>query len=164
MADLELEINDVVPSGPPSPASPDIIDDNVMEGRPRKKGRQRLLRGLQRIPSLPSLTQLGRFKPRSRQYGLPGSLSCVSLSTNQSPFAQAGERSYVEPTLTDDFPTTPISRPATSAAKSSGYDGIETLLKVRKVQSAMSMSPTIALPSEVKIKKARVQHMGPPAA
>ena len=155
MADLDLEISDSLSSGPESPAIADNVDDNVMESRPRKKGRERLLRSLKRIPSLPTLAQLGRFKSgSSRPHGLTSSLSCVNLSTSQSPFAQSSYGSYGAPTLAGESSSNPGSRPNTSAAKLSGHDGADTLVNVRQVPSGtMAMSPTISLPVDVKMKK-----------
>ncbi|KAH8879422.1 RNI-like protein [Thozetella sp. PMI_491] len=155
MAEVDAGGSDIVPSGPPSPgpATPDNVVDNVMEARVKRKGRQRLLRGLQRISSSPTLAQLGRPRASSSPSGLGSSLSCVSLASSPSPFGQPSAGSYFSPPSTADFSSAPTSIPASPVAESLGYDGIETILAVRKVEGVISMSPTAVLPAEVKRKK-----------
>ncbi|RDL40599.1 uncharacterized protein BP5553_00578 [Venustampulla echinocandica] len=58
----------------------------MVDEQPTKlKGRTRLLQGLQRISSSPSLVQLGRKRATSNPYGGRSSLSCVSLASGSSP-------------------------------------------------------------------------------
>jgi F-box/leucine-rich repeat protein 2/20 len=52
---------------------------------PKHKGRTKILQGLQRISSSPSLASLGRKRASSNPYSGRASLSCVSLASGSSP-------------------------------------------------------------------------------
>ncbi|KAL4799849.1 hypothetical protein BDV19DRAFT_385133 [Aspergillus venezuelensis] len=73
----------------PTSASPSSSEDQIPIDRPPKlKGRHKLLQSLQRFSSSPSLTRRNRSRSASTTYPRNGaSLSCVSLSNSQSPFA-----------------------------------------------------------------------------
>ncbi|TQV94600.1 hypothetical protein V2A60_005629 [Cordyceps javanica] len=70
------------PGGEPFPPLADVAAAAPEAPSPKIKGRQRLLRGLQRISSSPSLTSLRRARSASSPYhgGSRTSLSCVSLA------------------------------------------------------------------------------------
>ncbi|KAK4196495.1 hypothetical protein QBC40DRAFT_257959 [Triangularia verruculosa] len=154
-------------STPDSPASPaseagslDVQPgSDVVEQFPvlqhKIKGRQRLLRGLQRISSSQSLrARITRPRASSAPYrNSVSSLSCVSLTTTPSPFGQPSSgSSYFS---YGDVSTAPTSVAATPAVETPGYDGIESVLAVRKVDHPVSTPMTISLPTEIK-KKAKV--------
>lgn len=69
------------PVTPASPASGDI----PLEHPPKLKGRQRLLKSLQRMSSSPSLAKLGRSSSSKYRSSAKGSMSCVSLSSSYRP-------------------------------------------------------------------------------
>ncbi|KAL4925608.1 F-box domain protein [Aspergillus undulatus] len=73
----------------PTSASPSSSEDQIPLDRPQKlKGRHKLLQNLQRFSSSPSLTRRNRSRSASTTYPRNGaSLSCVSLSASQSPYA-----------------------------------------------------------------------------
>ncbi|KAK0666004.1 hypothetical protein QBC41DRAFT_305646 [Cercophora samala] len=121
----------------------------------KSKGRQRLLRGLQRISSSQSLrARISRPRASSAPYrSSASSLSCVSLASTPSPFGQpSSSSSYFS---FGDVSTAPTSVAATPAVETPGYDGIEAVLAVRKVDHPVSTPMTISLPTEIK-KKAKV--------
>ncbi|PGH11593.1 hypothetical protein AJ80_07063 [Polytolypa hystricis UAMH7299] len=72
-------------AGSPEPVTPTSMasEDNTLGANPKLKTRQRLLNGLHRIASSPSLTRMGR--PRASSLGSrrvgKGSMSCVSLNS-----------------------------------------------------------------------------------
>ncbi|KAF3491624.1 F-box domain-containing protein [Arthroderma uncinatum] len=71
-------------SPPPTPTGVDGAQPDVQQ---KLKGRKRLLRGIQRIASSPSLVRLGRGRSASegsRRFGAGASMSCVSLTSNLS--------------------------------------------------------------------------------
>ncbi|KAL1600471.1 hypothetical protein SLS60_006857 [Paraconiothyrium brasiliense] len=93
---------DLTPSGPPTPTEAIQID------RPKLKGRQRLLHGLQRMGSSPSLAGLSRSRSHSMRATGKASMSCVSLASGASPYAQSYGSSYSSE-LSAGFSTAPTS-------------------------------------------------------
>ncbi|KAK0748647.1 hypothetical protein B0T21DRAFT_420833 [Apiosordaria backusii] len=121
----------------------------------KSKGRQMLLRGLQRISSSQSLrARITRPRASSVPYrSSASSLSCVSLTSTPSPFGQpSSSSSYFS---FGDVSTAPTSVAATPGIETPGYDGIESVLAVRKVEHPVPTPMTISLPTEIK-KKAKV--------
>jgi F-box and leucine-rich repeat protein 2/20 len=140
-------------TAPPSPAveSPPATP---LEGQPKEKRRQRLLRGIQRISSSPSLAQFGRARASSAPYGTRGSLSCVSLST-AAPFGpySSGLSSPGE------YFDAQSSLAGSPTAESPASEGIEARLGIRKVGNASTSCLTpgsVALPAEVTASHPRV--------
>ncbi|KAB5570401.1 hypothetical protein GE09DRAFT_957132 [Coniochaeta sp. 2T2.1] len=129
------------------------------------KARQRLLRGLQRISSSPSLAQIGRSRSASagsRPYGARGSMSCVSLASSPSPFGQPSTASYF-PHGFDYNSSTATSIPGTPMVEAtSQHDLVEGVLQpVRKVETAAAAAGTlltsVALPAELRFKRRNFQ-------
>ncbi|KAB5558318.1 hypothetical protein GE09DRAFT_1173242 [Coniochaeta sp. 2T2.1] len=129
------------------------------------KSRQRLLRGLQRISSSPSLAQIGRSRSASagsRPYGAPGSMSCVSLASSPSPFGQPSTASYF-PHGFDYNSSTATSIAGTPMVEATPqHDLIEGVLQpVRKVETAAAAAGTfltsVALPAELRFKRRNFQ-------
>lgn len=82
MADIISDgVQSPEPTTPASPASGDI----PLEHPPKLKGRQRLLKSLQRMSSSPSLAKLGRSSSSKVRSSEKGSMSCVSLSSSYRP-------------------------------------------------------------------------------
>ncbi|KAF4581869.1 F-box/LRR-repeat protein 2 [Ophiocordyceps camponoti-floridani] len=127
-----------------SPSTP--VSDHQQSAAPVKtKGRRRLLRGLQRISSSPSLPGLGRSKSAGNPYSTRSTLSCVSLvggpsqpSTNPQPSLSARSTSLLPSSVTD-------------IALNEASNG---QLAVRKVDNARTTpsSATAALPPELRCK------------
>jgi len=136
--------------------------EDVMEMQQHKgKTRQRLLRGIQRISSSPTLAQMGRSRSASagsRPYGAPGSLSCVSLASSPSPFGQPNSGSYFPNGSNFDYNSSAATSIAgTPMADLSAYDHIGSVLAVRKVDAAAAAVGTVmstaALPTVVRSKR-----------
>src|SRR4051794_33322578 len=92
-----LSIDSVVVDSPTamSPTSPTTPRSEAIPiERPKLKGRQRLLHGLQRMGSSPSLARLGRSPSSSYRSGGKASMSCVSLSSAGSPYGHSYGSSY----------------------------------------------------------------------
>lgn len=90
-------------SAPGTPPS-----DAIMIEQPKIKGRQRLLNGLQRMGSSPSLAALGRPRSHSLRTGGKASMSCVSLASPGSPYGNSFGSSYSSE-LSNGFSTAPTS-------------------------------------------------------
>lgn len=157
MADTEMLRS--LPSTPPGSDDPDGVltgdgdIENGSEVRLRKKGRERLLRGLQRISSSPSLARAGRPRSASSPYRMSGTLSCVSLASSASPFGQPSGGSYFSHSSIADASSAATSIPASPIAESPSHDGIEAVLAIRKVEHpAPAASATASLPAVVRKK------------
>lgn len=117
------------------------------------KGRQRLLRGIQRISSSPSLTNLRR--PRSASAPYPsttiGNLSCASLSGSGPPITPQSLRSTTPQPSPLGMPSSQSSRPATPALEYPFHD----LLVARKVDGVLPTASqgTIPLPADLKYSR-----------
>lgn len=173
MAEVQTIQDDTFDSAPPTPGSPvnggiggrTQLED-VMEIQQHKgKTRQRLLRGIQRISSSPSLAQFGRSRSASagsRLYGTPGALSCVSLASSPSPFGQPSSASYFPSGSTFDYNSSAATSVAgTPIAEATGYDHIESVLAVRKVDAAVAVAgtapSTASLPVLVRARRRNFQ-------
>jgi len=141
-------------AGDCSPIVPDTTTQGDGAEAPVKKhGRQRLLRGLQRISSSPALAQLGRPRAVSSPYGRHGTLSCVSLASSTSPFGQPSSgSSFFSHTSTAGGSSAPTSIPGSPIPESPGYDGIESVLAVRRVENPIVIPTTAAVPTEIRKK------------
>ncbi|KAH7135532.1 F-box/LRR repeat-containing protein 2 [Dendryphion nanum] len=103
VADASLDMATASPTSPTTPRS-----DAIPIERPKLKGRQRLIQGLQRMSSSPSLAGLSRSRSHSlRNTGKP-SMSCISLASPGSPYAQSYGSSYSSETSAG-FSTAPTS-------------------------------------------------------
>lgn len=71
-----------------SPLSPSRLVpppfEEQLQPRPKLKGRQRILAGLQRISSSQSVSRLGQTRSRAYSSNTTGSISCISLSSTPS--------------------------------------------------------------------------------
>lgn len=132
----------------PGLVSPPIYDDALrIEGSTRLKGRQRLLKGLQRISSSPSLAQFGRRRATSNPYGGRSTISCVSLASPNSSFNQNYGESASSQSTAGQYSTAPTSRPSTGVSTPlSG--GFHARLAIRRVDTS-SLTPTSAIPTSI---------------
>jgi len=155
MADLEA-IDTV--ADPVVLETQDVADDAVSGAPLKRKNRPRLLRGLSRISSSPSLAQLGRPRSSSSPYNRQASLSCVSLVSTSSPFGQSSPSAYSPRTAHAADSSAPTSVPGSPGFEPGVYDGIETRLAIRRIGKAeaagLPLTPlTSPLPSEVRMRK-----------
>jgi len=141
----QLSIDAVVydrPASPPtSPATP--LSEAIPIDPPRLKGRQRLIHGLQRMGSSPSLVGLTRSRSHSLRSGSKASMSCVSLASSASPYAQSYGSSYSSE-LSAGFSTAPTSV-ASSPPGSPHMDG-----KARLRVIGPDGPTSVALPSDLR--------------
>ncbi|RDW83325.1 hypothetical protein BP5796_04816 [Coleophoma crateriformis] len=114
MADSIQQIDSDVLAGPVSPTSPTGSAASTREhaaaiaiGAPRLKGRAKLLQGLHRISSSPSLAQIGRKRASSSPYGSRNTISCVSLAPGGSPPNDDG--SYSSQSSAGGYSTAPTT-------------------------------------------------------
>ncbi|KAI1393691.1 RNI-like protein [Hypoxylon trugodes] len=142
-------MSDITPPDPIDEESPVVTP---LEGRPKEKRRQRLLRGVQRMSSSPSLQQIGRSRSSSSPYSTRGSLSCVSLAPTPS-FGQ-----YQSGSVTPGyFSNGQSSVPGTSLTEFPAFEGIETRIarKVGNVSTTHLNPTTSSLPAEVTTGRSR---------
>jgi len=101
-------IPDMILEAEGSTRSPMGPSEHTANGPPKLKGRAKLLHGLQRISSSPSLAGLGRKRASSNPYSGQASLSCVSLASGSSPHNFDNSLPHV-----GGYSTAPTSIPST---------------------------------------------------
>jgi F-box/leucine-rich repeat protein 2/20 len=111
-----------------APPSADVLPIEHSEAIPidppaKLKGRARLLHGIHRISSSPSLAQLGRKRASSNPYTGRGSLSCVSLTSPVSPTARNYDNSYSSQSSGQAYSTAPTSAVSTPGPDTPFFDG-----------------------------------------
>lgn len=140
---------DITPPNPIDEESPAVTP---LENQPPKdKRRQRLLQGIQRISSSPSLAQIGRSRSASSPYSTRGSLSCVSLTATPAFGQHASSSNSPESSNTNS------SLPGTPIVEFPKFDGIETRIarKVTNVSTTHLNPTTASLPAEVAATRSR---------
>ena len=118
--------------GGTTPTSPNLAP--IPFEQPAKlKGRQRLLRGLQRISSSSSLEKISRNRSNERIYrpNNKASVSCISLGPPMS--AYSASPSSCSSQLSNGFSTAPTS-PGTPAGETSYFDP-QTRLRILETDS-----------------------------
>jgi F-box and leucine-rich repeat protein 2/20 len=131
-----------------TPTSPSITP--IPFDPPAKlKGRQRLLRGLQRISSSPSLEKIARNRSNERVYrpNNKASVSCVSLGSPASAYSLTSPSSYSSQ-LSNGFSTAPTS-PGTPAGEGSYFDP-NTRIRILETDSLGREITSVSLPSELR--------------
>lgn len=121
--------------------------------RVKSKGREKLLRGLQRISSSPALAPFQRQRSSSSPYHGHGTLSCVSLATPMapSPFGQASiSSSYFSHGASSASSSAPSTAPTTPGLDTPGCDVSDPMLAVRKVGHPVHTMTSITLPHHKK--------------
>lgn len=125
------------------------------------KGRKRLLRGIQRISSSPSLTSLRRPRAASAPYSNRSALSCVSLAATGPP-SSAFTSGTASPS--------PLGRPGTAHAGSSSEvedveppdgEGSENPPARRAIQATASSQRTAPLPADFRPRARAVSKLVP---
>ncbi|CZR66100.1 related to F-box protein Fbl2 [Phialocephala subalpina] len=132
-ADMPIEHSEAIPIDPP-------------------KRRTKLLQGLQRISSSPSLAQLSRKRASSNPYGGRSTLSCVSLASASSP--RQFDNSYSSQSSGAGYSTAPTSVPTTPGLDTPFFDGTYGRLPIRRIEQGTftppCSSPTSALPADLR--------------
>ncbi|KAI0480696.1 hypothetical protein GGR56DRAFT_286283 [Xylariaceae sp. FL0804] len=137
----------------PAPAEEMSPPASPLEGPRKGKCRRKLLRGIQRISSSPSLAQIGRARSSSAPYGTKGSLSCVSLAAAPS-FGQYDPDALASGYFSKGQVDTTVS----PACESPTIEGFETRLAPRKIANASTTclaATTSPLPAELAVTKPR---------
>ncbi|KAK2629135.1 hypothetical protein QTJ16_002238 [Diplocarpon rosae] len=131
-------------------ASPVEHSEAIQIGQPRLKGRAKLLRGLQRISSSPSLAQLGRRRATSIPYSGRAALSCVSLAAGSAP------RNY------DNSYSSQSTAGASTAPTTPGLEGPSCDDRIRRIEYSTATpgtsSPTSTLPLDIRPQSSRGPH------
>lgn len=127
---------------PMTPASP-MMEATTAFDRPVKlKGRHRLLQGLQRMSSSPSLAKLGRTRSSEKVYkpGQRASISCVSLNSPASSYSISSPTSY-NSHLSNGFSTAPTT-PGTPGSQQSYFEANNRLRTLDSHDLAIATVPT----------------------
>jgi len=141
-----LSIDSVVvdASADPTPTSPGAPHSDATPIECFKlKGRRRLLQGLQRISSSPSLARMGRTSSGYRSGG-KASMSCVSLSSSGSPYGHSYGSSYSSE-ISAGYSTAPTSATSSPAPGSPLFDE-----KARLRIVTLGMPTSVPLPSDLR--------------
>lgn len=145
MADIsvqEIVAESQVPTpGVSTPPTPDMPT--------KRTGRQRLLHGIQRISSSPSLNGLRRSKSVNSPYSTRSTLSCVSLAATGIPQTPSSIRS-----------STPQPSPlGFSTASTDGgfpFGGSDAELAIRKIEHGASTASFMTAPLPADLKSAKL--------
>ncbi|KAL6832619.1 RNI-like protein [Trichoderma camerunense] len=126
------------------------------------KSRQRILRGIQRISSSPSLPGLGRSRSVSNPYSIRyGSMSCVSLSTAGASQAAPSVRSATPrlSALNVGVTSHPGSQTKIFIFEEENDDDVEEFSAIRKANHGISITSHAisSLPSEVRVRTKPVE-------
>ncbi|WPG98446.1 Hypothetical protein R9X50_00123600 [Acrodontium crateriforme] len=128
-----------------SPQSADPQSPPFMEQPPKLKGRQRLLAGLHRISSSPSITRMGPTRSRGYSGSGKGSISCISLNSTQSLNTPSLAVS-LNHELLGGFNTAPTSSPSTPGGQNLELDG-----RARKrALSGLETRTSASVPSDLR--------------
>lgn len=129
------ESGSVTPSRSQSPPPSNAIPIE----RPKLKGRQRLLQGLQRISSSPSLAKISRTPSTSYKGEAKASMSCVSLSSSANSYGHSYGSSY----SSIGYSTAPSSAPGTPGS-------VRSVDAKCRIRFADPVSPRVSnIPSDI---------------
>ena len=122
------------------------------EQPPKPKGRRRLLQGLQRISSSPSLAKMGRVPSSSYTGAGKGSMSCVSLASSNSRPGHSYGKSYSSTQSSAGYSTAPTSVASTPGPESQQFDlGARIrFLDSEAIGHAPSVPRSVPLPSDIR--------------
>ncbi|KAF6837921.1 F-box domain-containing protein [Colletotrichum plurivorum] len=126
------------------------------ESTSKSKGRHRVLCGIQRMSSSPSLPRNGRTRSQSNPQRGRGSISCVSLAGPSTAGSSFGGDSYFPAGATaSGYASASSSVPPTPSSEVIQFEGIDGRLAVRRVDNAFpaSQSPgpqSIGLPGDLR--------------
>ena len=145
--------------GAMTPASQDAAEPLPFEQAPKLKGRKRILQGLQRISSSPSLAKFGRTPPSSYRSGNKASMSCVSLTSPSSPHGHSYGISYSSQSSAG-FSTAPTSVAGTPGADSDPRVRVRIMNGNDSTGYFPQTLTSVPLPEEVRVtpKDLQVSH------
>lgn len=114
----------------------------------KKKTRPRLLRGIQRMASSPSLSHLGRPRSSSAPYNPKASFSCVSLASDATPNSSV---SYASTSASSASSSSPRSALGTPLSEVPSCDALDNALAPRMLGRirATSSATTATLPPDL---------------
>ncbi|KAF4636670.1 hypothetical protein G7Y89_g1407 [Cudoniella acicularis] len=142
----------IIEAAPPAQTPIERSEAITIDPPPKLRGRTKLLQGLQRISSSPSLAQLSRKRATSNPYGGRGTLSCVSLASGSSP--RTYDNSYISNSSAGGYSTAPTSIPSTPGADTPFFDAANNRLAIRLREHGPythgTSTPTSPLPPEVR--------------
>lgn len=132
---------------PMTPTSP-MLNEAPFDQPAKLKSRHRLLQGLQRMSSSPSLAKLGRTRSNERVYrsNQKASMSCVSLSSPGSSYSLLPPGSYASD-LSNGFSTAPTT-PGSPSSQQSYFDSNSRLRPLDPTEIT-----TIAVPIDIRTSK-----------
>ncbi|KAI5864478.1 RNI-like protein [Durotheca rogersii] len=136
---------------------PDPIDEASvampLEAGTKERRRARILRGIKRMSSSPSLFQLDRGRSSASPYAAQGSFSCVSLAATPSS-SRHEPSARVAP---GQFTSNQSFIPRSSPAESSALKDIDARLarRVPNIPTAHLNPTTISLPADVAASRSR---------
>jgi F-box and leucine-rich repeat protein 2/20 len=140
----------VTPMETPGEHTPAVNDASV-----KIKTRQRLLRGLQRISSSPSLAQIASGRPRAHSSPLRsrGSLSCVNLAA-AGPQPHGGDSYFPAGASGSSYASTSSSIPGTPYSGKQSLEGER--MTVRRFDPGLATpltpgAPSVGLPSDLRV-------------
>jgi F-box/leucine-rich repeat protein 2/20 len=111
---------------------------------PRLRGRARIMQGLQRISSTPTLMQLAK-RANGNPYSVRSSLSCVSLTSPSSP--RNYDNSYSSQSSGGGYSTAPTSASSSPGVDTPFFDGTYNRMASRKVEYAQPLTPGFSSPT-----------------
>ncbi|KJZ78941.1 hypothetical protein HIM_01714 [Hirsutella minnesotensis 3608] len=147
--------DDTPPSGDDRAYTP---PDVAVKGR----SRHRLLRGLQRISSSPSLNGLRRSKSVGSPYSTRSTLSCVSLAAVGPSQTPSAARSFTPQQSPFGLPSAPVSASQASTNEFPFDRKTDAQYTARKIDCTVSVSavPTASLPADLRSSKSGAQARG----
>ncbi|KDN62616.1 putative F-box domain-containing protein [Colletotrichum sublineola] len=158
---------------PAGPTPMEVVDEQgpgLSTSATKTKGRHRVLCGVQRIPSSPSLSRAGRTRSHSSPQRGRGNVSCVSLAGPSTSASSFGGDSYFPAGLTASgyaSASASSSVPGTPSSETVQFMGIDGRLAIRRVDNVfpMSQSPghqTVGLPSDMKTSRIQIANPAVP--
>lgn len=131
-----------------TPASPMIEATTAFDQPVKLKGRHRLLQGLQRMSSSPSLAKLGRTRSSEKVYrsGQKASISCVSLGSPTGSYSLSPPN-LLTPQLSNGYSTAPTT-PGTPGSQQSYFEANSRLRLIDSNEVA-----TASLPLDIRTSK-----------
>lgn len=134
----------------------------LFEQPPKAKGCRRLILGLQRISSSPSLAKMGRSSSNYRSGG-KGSMSCISFSASGSMAQDSSYRNSYSAQTTPGFATTRSCGAGTPVTNLQSSDDKHRIRLVTEPINLSLISSTIGLPCEFRLLHEEIQFAATPA-
>jgi F-box/leucine-rich repeat protein 2/20 len=132
-----------------TPTSPSINGIPFDQPHAKLKGRHRLMQGLQRISSSPSLAKIGRTRSSDRVYvqSQKASISCISLGSPASSYPLSPPNSFTSQ-LSNGYSTAPTTPGSPGSINQSYFDAQHARVRAYN-SSSDSLAERIQLPSDL---------------